>query len=1685
MTSAGLPGARESSAGDEFHILWAVRRVLGLLDPASGLNRVVMEDLTPVPPEGVDPELLLAADMAEYYGGTELTTSERVVVSQLKYSHRHPERSWTAARLAQTGPRGQKGVIARLADLYTGVSGTGARSDVLGRLEIRLVTNMKCGAGLAAAVQAAKAWLAERPSRARRADLLGALGEHARTDIQRLSDASGLGSFAFTDFMRVLDLNFTGATGRADQELAITQSLAEHVFDDLRHASLALADLVRKRALPEGSGRPIERPDVLAALEVPSERELLPAPPRFSPPANRVRTPDTARILAELDAASDRRVLAHGAAGVGKTTTIIALNQELPPGSIVLTYDCFGDGDYETPGAARHDGFRFGLQLCNELAVRCRLPVLIRPPRSAHDLWRELERRMHAAGRLLGEQGSRLLVVVDAADNSAWAGRRFGEDTFLRYLWAQPVPEGTGLVVTCRSGRRDSIDPPAGIAQVELRGFDENASAAYLRSRFPYAGDAEARVFHERSAGNPRVQFYVLFQDRADAPVDLADAVERAQLTPPDIFKDLLEAAVARAPAADEARDRLAELVCLTKPLTNDRFGAVSGLAAERVRDFCESLVPGVVTDGEVIAFRDEDFVNFLREEVGANEEAAAHSRLADLFLRQQADPYAALVVADHLHNAGRGGDLVALAHTAGAPEAIADPLARQQTYRRRLTLALRYAADESDRAAVCRLVVLGGDAARQNLAVGEILRRRPDLGMRYGDPEAVMRVYSAADKASWQGPVHMQLAALYARSGDHDRARAEARQAHAWLVRWMEEEQRHWDLDADDVAAYAEAFFHVHGPAEAEAQLRSWSPASFAAEAAVALVRRLALSVPAKELGALIAGPDLPAATRARLLAAAFGAGTRVQAEHVAAVSELLLSAPPQLEPSDGWWAASFAELAAVAGMGAAFVLELADALQLPPPGWAPHRYERLGRFRDVLRLAVLRAACAERELQLDELMPASVADAPDEPRRRVDVESERRAMHENVGRYLHVFASRARALLRSPVVTELRSEWDDQIASQLRQSEYRSEPDFGYRLWLAALTDALLACRGTDVELIRDAVAAAPAIAGAGDHACWMTVARRLVHDQRYRDEGLRLLERAAAQAAGAEWPASQQADALLAACAIADPFDPDHARDLHARAVSAAEGMDDEGIGRLELHARVASELAATPEARDLAERTGQTLVAHRRRVTDEDRLPWRATLRAIALLHPQTAVALVGRWEDEGHMLLSSTLPASAAPLAESGFLTPIESLALLRLAGEETNPVSAATALIEQLPPGQRADAVSELSLRIRCDLLPDTRTWAAQLLHKWASGQGYGDAAAVRALESLVGVADERLASRPWAAAAASERDEREAAADAIVTRAAHGDPAAVDNDLRELAELFAGGRIEAYLEAVTEAVIPSRRIALVDALAALPTDHPVAHFHADDILDTLVRAATAWSGSSALRRHCAHAIARLLEAHFEAMTRYGGDAERVVAKVLALDCLNDPAGLVLRAVGASMDRLSPVALYGTASELASQLEHEERVDFLRWSLDGFEVEPVTVPELPVERADVLAGLLWSLFAAPDKATRWRTAHVARYLIAGGDEALARALLGRTKTRDGGAFVAPDLQFYWHSAQVWVLMVIARVARDAPETVAALAPELAVVARDRNWPHVGVRSLPAAPRCESPRAWRVHSRRRL
>ena len=64
-----LPGARESNAGDEFHILWGVSLCLRMIRPDSPLHSVLIEGVSPIDRTGASGRSFLAADITEYYGG--------------------------------------------------------------------------------------------------------------------------------------------------------------------------------------------------------------------------------------------------------------------------------------------------------------------------------------------------------------------------------------------------------------------------------------------------------------------------------------------------------------------------------------------------------------------------------------------------------------------------------------------------------------------------------------------------------------------------------------------------------------------------------------------------------------------------------------------------------------------------------------------------------------------------------------------------------------------------------------------------------------------------------------------------------------------------------------------------------------------------------------------------------------------------------------------------------------------------------------------------------------------------------------------------------------------------------------------------------------------------------------------------------------------------------------------------------------------------------------------------------------------------------------------------------------------------------------------------------------------------------------------------------------------------------
>ena len=78
-----------SNAGDDFHILWTIKKSLELLNFNDlGVKAINIEGVELSESEQLDPtgKNLLGVDLSEYYGEDNYIEAEKVVISQLKYS---------------------------------------------------------------------------------------------------------------------------------------------------------------------------------------------------------------------------------------------------------------------------------------------------------------------------------------------------------------------------------------------------------------------------------------------------------------------------------------------------------------------------------------------------------------------------------------------------------------------------------------------------------------------------------------------------------------------------------------------------------------------------------------------------------------------------------------------------------------------------------------------------------------------------------------------------------------------------------------------------------------------------------------------------------------------------------------------------------------------------------------------------------------------------------------------------------------------------------------------------------------------------------------------------------------------------------------------------------------------------------------------------------------------------------------------------------------------------------------------------------------------------------------------------------------------------------------------------------------------------------------------------------------
>jgi hypothetical protein len=1697
-------GAIESNAGDDYHILWACRCSLRLLESNTGLSLVRVEGVSRDDETTVaDPDAFLGVDLTEYYGGTSIANATRVVFSQLKYSQRHPDRPWTAARLCEKSKGARdRSVIARLAQAFSGFYEGHARALVIERLRIKLVSNRPADKELVQALETAQAWLKDRPS-TQTARLIVALPASSRDVVQRLQKASSLPSVVFCDFLHCLDFSDCNSDGRLWQRLRLIQEIGRIAPVSPTERVRDLYEQVASEALPKVGERGLKRDDVLAALGCHGEESLFPAPPRFERLSNPISTPDASRILKALRASPSRSLLAHGAGGVGKTSTVLSLPGHWPLGCWVF-YDCFGGGTYkDSPGDERHSARRALLQLSNELAVQCGSPFLIRPPDGIHDLWREFRARLNAAADILQKMGESLVLVIDAADNAIQAADT-PEDSFIVDLWKVSRPENVFLLMTARSGgRAQSLQAPPGTPQLELTGFSPDASAQHLRQSHPLATDEDTDTFHINSHGNPRVQNYAL---NTGSTTDIPTILGQARRHLDEIFQDYIAGALTLTFTQGKACAHLDDLSCFPRPLRLCHLTEVLGLPTAEVEALCDALSPGLTRDADGWRFRDEDFDTFLRVRL---EEAAgaqsAHRRLAQRMATLPDSDFAARHRAEHLFKAEDDLAVIALAleGDAAIPRQM-DEVAQVQVLRRRLVLGVKAAARARQAEALVRFTVQAADAARSDYAILKLIEEHPDLAALYADPQTIAKHYLEAENRGWFGGAQLRCAALFSRHPEyHVRAREHFNMAEAWLRRRAsrtQEERNHWKIESRDIAAGAEAIFRLAGPEAASHWLERWRPLEAVLHACRLLADAIAHEVPPPHQTELFNTLRPHPFAAVLFLVAFYRAGARPEAPLVEAVlstveaysrlqrhrflqeQHILNTDAATLRSAVG---IEFAELLAEYGISAERISRLLERLSPLETNFAPHDSIDANRFIPQLQVLALLTELSGNEPDKRELEQRLLKFH--EKTSEYERGEELKRFHSMVDPRFHLYRLRAEAIVHRPDIANLLPRLTDALSRGTEERwRYGRDFDFYLRDALSPLAESALACTG-DFGVFLDALAETISEKfGNGAPSFWIDLAARLVTHPNQIRRGLNLLDRAAKHLA--EYPINGQEHCgeLLRAAALAQPHDPELGADLFHQAVKVARELNDDLCDRLRYLAGSAEGLKNDlneTEARDLSARLVRLTEETRIYVANEDAYPWNRVFRAVLGLHASSGYALFTRWTDLDHLGIRSDVGELSRTCLEKGHIRPSQALGLLRLGWNGDGIADAFLSILDATLAQSRMQS-NTFRNQLRCivswvlrDISRGARADCARRIQDWITANGGSHLPEGQPLREYLAF----LAAYPRQETSFSHPQES--------NWSARTPDEKVDWDLyfgrapisARLPELLAGLRElpgyqdrGTFYEHARQRISPSERPAYLQALLELPDER----VYADEYLKEWKACLDSWGHSHSVQQWADSGIPELARRHLPGILGYPFQVDKHLRRVLSLPFVKPERWLDLLAPALAdwVERLGAWQLYPVAGVLASGLTPQQRKDLLEEAivhgeraLEERRQKPL--PSLPAwqvygeDRATPFATLLYTLLGHPDTRIRWSCLHALRDMDLQNEPVLLSALIERLDTENVGGFLPTNSSFLWMSAHAYLMIFFARFALDHP---AALRPHVETLLRQalsRDFPHAQIREL--------------------
>lgn len=110
---------------------------------------------------------------------------------------------------------------------------------------------------------------------------------------------------------------------------------------------------------------------------------------------------------------------------------------------------------------------------------------------------------------------------------------------------------------------------------------------------------------------------------------------------------------------------------------------------------------------------------------------------------------------------------------------------------------------------------------------------------------------------------------------------------------------------------------------------------------------------------------------------------------------------------------------------------------------------------------------------------------------------------------------------------------------------------------------------------------------------------------------------------------------------------------------------------------------------------------------------------------------------------------------------------------------------------------------------------------------------------------------------------------------------------------------------------------------------------------------------------------------------------------------------------------------------------------------------------------------EIAAGLIWRVLGSPHAVDRWRAAHCIRSFAKFGRWDIIDEVVAAFDTNTAKSFQAPELDFYYLHARLWLLISMARIAIDHPDQVMRYKGLFLDIILEKDEPHVLMRHFAA------------------